>query len=117
MMVMPRSRSRSMESITRSRTCSFSRKVPDCRSIASTSVVLPWSTCAIIAIFRMFLLSDIEESVGISPAKTQRRKAERSHLEVFFFAPLRLCGRNLSQGFEEDDAYGGGEVQAAHFGI
>src|SRR5205809_2562245 len=53
MIVMPFSRSRSMESIIRSGTASFSRKRPDCQSIASTSVVLPWSTWAMIATFRM----------------------------------------------------------------
>ena len=51
--VMPRSRSMSPESITRSATCWFSRNTPDCLSIWSTSVVLPWSTCAMMAMFRM----------------------------------------------------------------
>src|SRR4030067_996310 len=50
--VIPFSRSRSMESIARSGTTWFSRKMPLCRSIASTSVVLPWSTWAMIATFR-----------------------------------------------------------------
>src|SRR5690606_16411592 len=45
-MVIPRSRSRSLESITISATFWFSRKAPDCFRSASTSVVLPWSTCA-----------------------------------------------------------------------
>src|SRR6266481_2706849 len=53
MIVMPFSRSRSMESMTRSATCSLARKMPDCQSIASTSVVLPWSTWAMMAKFRM----------------------------------------------------------------
>jgi len=44
MIVMPFSRSRSIESMIRSGTDSFSRKRPDCQSIASTRVVLPWST-------------------------------------------------------------------------
>src|SRR3954451_18213848 len=54
---MPRSRSWSIESITRSVTSSRScaEKTPDWRSIASTSVVLPWSTCAMIATLRMSL--------------------------------------------------------------
>ena len=52
MMVMPFSRSRSIESITRSATCSLARKVPLCQSIASTSVVLPWSTWAMMARLR-----------------------------------------------------------------
>jgi hypothetical protein len=51
-MVMPFSRSRSPESITRSLTSWFSRNDPDCQSIASTSVVLPWSTWATMATFR-----------------------------------------------------------------
>src|SRR4051794_9731464 len=52
-MVMPRSRSWSIESITRSDTSSCALNTPDWRSIASTSVVLPWSTCAMIATLRM----------------------------------------------------------------
>ena len=54
---MPFSRSRSIESMTRSATSWFSRKEPDCQSIASTSVVLPWSTCATIATLRMTMFS------------------------------------------------------------
>src|SRR5918999_286047 len=50
--VMPFSRSRSPESMTRSSTSWFSRNAPDCQSMASTSVVLPWSTWATIATFR-----------------------------------------------------------------
>ena len=49
---MPFSRSRSPESMTRSTTAWLARKVPVWRSIASTSVVLPWSTCATIATLR-----------------------------------------------------------------
>jgi len=54
-MVMPFSRSRSFESITRSSTCWLDRNAPACHSIASTSVVLPWSTWATIATLRMSL--------------------------------------------------------------
>src|SRR6266481_4876228 len=53
MMVIPFSRSRSIESITRSATCSLARKMPDCQSMASTRVVLPWSTCAMMATLRI----------------------------------------------------------------
>ena len=49
---MPRSRSRSLLSMTRVSTFSFSRKTLDCASIASTRVVLPWSTCAMMAMLR-----------------------------------------------------------------
>ena len=50
---MPFSRSRSPESRTRSLTDSLARKAPDCQSMASTSVVLPWSTWATMATLRM----------------------------------------------------------------
>src|SRR3954454_12198241 len=49
---MPFSRSRSIESITRSPTSWLARNAPDCQSMASTSVVLPWSTWATIATLR-----------------------------------------------------------------
>jgi hypothetical protein len=49
---MPFSRSRSPESSTRSATFALARNAPDCHSIASTSVVLPWSTCATMATLR-----------------------------------------------------------------
>ena len=52
MIVMPFSRSRSIESMIRSATDSFARKIPLCQSIASTRVVLPWSTCAMMATLR-----------------------------------------------------------------
>src|SRR4051794_14674703 len=51
-MVMPFSRSRSFESIARSSTCWCSPKEPVCQSMASTRVVLPWSTWATIAMLR-----------------------------------------------------------------
>ena len=55
-MVMPRSRSIALLSITVSTTFSCSAKVPDWRKSWSTMVVLPWSTCAMIAILRICLL-------------------------------------------------------------
>src|SRR5262245_7012835 len=51
-MVMPRSRSRALESSTRSATCSLARKTPVWCSMPSTSVVLPWSTWAMMATLR-----------------------------------------------------------------
>jgi hypothetical protein len=51
--VMPRSFSMSFESMTRSATFSWAAKVPDWRSRQSTRVVLPWSTCAMMAMFRI----------------------------------------------------------------
>src|SRR4051812_43354070 len=50
--VMPFSRSRSIESMTRSTSSSLARNTPLWRSIASTSVVLPWSTWATMARLR-----------------------------------------------------------------
>ena len=50
--VMPRSRSSGLESRTRSPTTWPSRKTPAWRNIWSTSVVLPWSTWAMIAMLR-----------------------------------------------------------------
>src|SRR5579862_1876175 len=49
---MPFSRSRSIESSTRSLTSWLARNAPDCHNMASTSVVLPWSTWATIATLR-----------------------------------------------------------------
>ncbi len=53
--VMPFSRSRSFESIMRSSRCSAAcaANAPACLSMASTSVVLPWSTWATMATLRM----------------------------------------------------------------
>src|SRR4051794_38621134 len=57
---MPFSRSRSMESMTRSRTEPSSAwwavNTPDSHSMASTSVVLPWSTWAMMATLRRSFL-------------------------------------------------------------
>ena len=55
-MVMPRSRSMALLSITVSTTFSWSAKVPDWRSSWSTMVVLPWSTWAMMAMLRIWLL-------------------------------------------------------------
>ena len=64
---MPFSRSRSPESMTRSATCAPARNAPDCQSMASTSVVLPWSTCATIATLRR---SSRVASVPVAPTET-----------------------------------------------
>ena len=50
--VMPFSRSRSPESMTRSTRAARSPNAPEARSMASTRVVLPWSTCATMATLR-----------------------------------------------------------------
>src|SRR3954453_18529079 len=81
--VLPFSRSRSIESMTRSATSWFARKAPDCQSIASTSVVLPWSTWATIA------------TLGGSS-----RRAGRSAI------PRRLRGERRHAAGDEDDHEG-----------
>src|SRR5207253_2467425 len=53
--VMPFSRSRSVESSTRSLTSWLARNTPDCHNMASTNVVLPWSTWATMATLRRSL--------------------------------------------------------------
>src|SRR6266446_5953841 len=58
-MVMPRSRSSSLESMTRSTWASLARKVPLWLSMASTRVVLPWSTWAMMAMLRMLEVKEL----------------------------------------------------------
>src|SRR5437879_10224128 len=67
---MPRSRSSSFESMTRSTTGWLALKMPLCRSMASTKVVLPWSTCAMMAMLRMLGFTG---SPGRPPAIDQNR--------------------------------------------
>src|SRR4029450_13450703 len=54
-MVIPRSRSRSLESSARSTRRWLPLRAPDCCSSRSTKVVLPWSTWAMIATLRRFM--------------------------------------------------------------
>src|SRR5215213_6178814 len=130
MIVMPRSRSKSIESITRSTCCSFSRQVPDWLSIESTSVVLPWSTCAMIATLRTSSLSLCIPYKPLRAARTRLHAKVRAPPPVYYFGP-KLKGNctpaarrlspadapqhaRLAQSLVEHDADGGGEVQAAH---
>ena len=87
---MPRSRSMSLLSITRSATFSLSRKVPLWRSSWSTRVVLPWSTWAMMAMLRICLVM-----VSVRPG-------ERLHLE----RAQKAVG----------DQFAGGDVGAAEKG-
>jgi hypothetical protein len=65
--VIPRSLSRSLESMTRSATASLARKVPDWRSMASTRVVLPWSTWAMMAMLRIaWAVVEVLTAEGVS---------------------------------------------------
>src|SRR5215472_10803720 len=81
--VMPRSRSSSFESRTRSTTGCPCRKMPLCRSMASTNVVLPWSTCAMIATLR------IDEFNSTPPWSASREFEESSRLKASDQEPAR----------------------------
>src|SRR5581483_7389784 len=73
-MVMPRSRSKSLLSITRSSTCWCAANTPACRRSLSTIVVLPWSTCAMIAMLRTeVVMRDGSESEEKKPKIIARR--------------------------------------------
>ena len=76
-MVMPFSRSRSIESMTRSATSWLARKAPDWRSMASTSVVLPWSTWATMATLRISARCIVLMILGVGAAG----KARHAHLQ------------------------------------
>ena len=72
---MPFSRSRSPESITRSATTWFARKAPVCLRMASTRVVLPWSTWATMATSRRSVRTAVWGAVrvmGIIPGMARR---------------------------------------------
>ena len=64
----------------------LARKVPDCFSRQSTSVVLPWSTWAIMAMFRMCSIKSF--SVQVEPVNVPNGW-ERSRLPCTFFLGLR----------------------------
>ena len=91
----PRSRSRSLESRIRSPDSCDSRNCPLCRSIWSTSVVLPWSTWAIMATLRIlvFFTFDLSSRVaaGHHPVaaadELARFAARKSH-------PVRRASRS-----------------------
>src|SRR5213076_2813993 len=78
-MVMPRSRSMSLESMMRSPSRSWAAKVPDCFSRQSTSVVLPWSTCAMMAMLRIgrFMAGWPASAGGLGPAGERSLKRVR----------------------------------------
>src|SRR5208283_2415618 len=116
MIVMPRSFSRSFESITRSATRWFSRKAPDCCRSRSTSVVLPWSTWAMMAILRSFMGKAALRTTGAGSEGLQRgeRRTKGSAMlrcgavyriggqkETLRLSPLGEPGRSVG-GFERE---------------
>src|SRR5262245_25396795 len=92
--------------MTRSATSWFSRKEPDCQSIASTSVVFPWSTCATIATLRSpstAVSSGCALPAGVirgSGILLRRRVCARLLLGLLALAtlPLRLLPLSLRGG-------------------
>src|SRR5258705_273907 len=92
---MPRSRSRSFESITRSSTCWCAAKVPDCCSSLSTSVVLPWSTWAMMAMLRRLRIAfpDYLQKKGIIPGI----KVDKGLVDL----SLAPKGEKVSQGLDD----------------
>ena len=74
-MVMPRSRSIALLSITVSTTFSCSAKVPLWRSSWSTIVVLPWSTWAMMAMLRICRVMLVLLSLVLMSEKDQRPAA------------------------------------------
>ena len=92
-MVMPRSRSRSLVSITRSATRWLSRNAPDCCRSRSTRVVLPWSTWAMMAMLRSFIgvLEERGERGG-GGAVLMREDDGDATARDFALVPVELCG-------------------------
>src|SRR6266496_679716 len=99
-MVIPFSRSRYIESMRRSSwdSCWLARKVPDCLSKQSTSVVLPWSTCAIIAIFLIccIFLKPNRVMCLVGRGKQAFPEAFRRRGAFYEFLRIRLGGRSSS---------------------
>ena len=89
---MPFSRSRSFESMARSSMCSCEPKEPVWRSIASTRVVLPWSTCATIATLRR---SGRRARAMRESLQRMGRRREPA-LPAYRQAPVALTRRRLS---------------------
>src|ERR1700722_2257935 len=108
-MVMPRSRSMSSESMTRSPTFSCAAKVPDCFRRQSTRVVLPWSTCAMIAILRMgrFISQGTKKGAqGSRFALRLRRRPPGRLWDGLADADGGGCDAHLDEEGEERDGQG-----------
>lgn len=75
--VIPRSRSRSLESMMRSSTFSFSRNTLLCANMESTSVVFPWSTCAMMAMLRISSLGTALEEISAVCVSAQFHRQSR----------------------------------------
>ena len=100
--VIPRSRSRSYESITRCSTRAFSRNTCAAWKIESISVVLPWSIWAMIARFRMCAAESDMLTLGTFPSVAGGAGRDRGLYRVPLAPERRACGDHkteLSTGF------------------
>ena len=105
---MPRSLSWSLLSITRSCTSSLSLKTFDSWSKASTSVVLPWSTCVVSCVMAR-LLDGVEYADAASYVRNDRDVAEAlerrcSHAQRLAGAELPRAGAERTSGHERPRA-------------
>ena len=102
-MVMPFSRSRSIESITRSLTSAFARNAPDCHNMASTRVVLPWSTWATMATLRMFALAVTDRGILLADEPTGALDSRTSLDIMALFQALNREGMTVLVVTHEPD--------------
>ena len=94
---MPRSRSRSLESMTRSATCWLARKAPLCFSSWSTRVVLPWSTWAMMAMLRNFMIVSFQTlRIGGAPLTLKRRAVRMWRKSLAGSAECRRRSRGIA---------------------
>ena len=84
--------------MTRSATCSLARKMPLCQSMASTSVVLPWSTWAMMATLRMsgrcgmsFTVPRMEWRTSDARWGIMTSPIRRSHVQGGSFVKARIA--------------------------
>src|SRR5215217_8896106 len=92
--VIPFSRSRSIESITRSPTSCPFRKAPVCHSILSTSVVLPWSTWATIATFRRSVRRLMALRIALLSCPAMKHRTARDKKNGTHRSGSRFAARN-----------------------
>src|SRR3989344_5586460 len=104
-MVMPRSRSRSFESMTRVPICWCAAKVPDCCKSLSTSVVVPWSTWAMMAMLRSLWIIKISGSYDLYDYQPQRTQRTRRELKTNKNSLRSLCSLWLDFIFQSWRAY------------
>ncbi len=115
---MPRSRSWSIVSITRSDTLVCSANTPDWRSMASTSVVLPWSTWAMMAMFlRSVRIATARDSRGHTASTSCAARSPRRDRHRLQAQPVRhhvQLGGQLRRGLLGRVSLSVGRLHAQH---